>query len=312
MNQVVSLVGASGFVGRAAHRALVKRGCRVRAVSAPRLIATEDVAVGYASDHPEAVKLLSAEFDGSSVVINCAGDPDASSRNAAKLFGANAALPGLITEAARDAGSSRLVHVSSAAVQGAAPMLDASERTHAFSQYAQSKILGEQAVRKAASPPSTVIYRPPSVHSPERRVTRGIRRLALSPLASVIATGDSPTPQAHIDNVGDAVAELATTSHEPPAVVIHPWEGWTTGELMRVFGDGREPRRIPVVAAPAIHRLLRSFARNAYLAPNARRVEMMWFGQKQDTSWLTAQGWRPPASRSAWIRMIAEIDETPA
>lgn len=309
MSHEVALVGASGFVGRSAHRALLRRGHQVRPVVAPRLLAHAEDAASFADGDPEAVRALSEQFRGCDIVVNCAGNPDASSRDVKVLIGANAALPGVVAQAAHDAGATRLVHVSSAAVQGAVPVLDASDTTQAFSTYARSKILGEGAVLRSRSPKSTVIYRPPSVHSPERRVTRGIRRLAKSPLASVVGAGDSPTPQAHIDNVGDAIAELATAALSPPTVVIHPWEGWTTVELMRVFGDGHEPLHIPAVAGPAIRGLLRHVARIARLAPNARRIEMMWFGQGQDLSWLTKIGWEPPANREAWKLLVADIDE---
>ena len=36
------------------------------------------------------------------------------------------------------------------------------------------------------------------------------------------------------------------------------------------------------------------------IAANARRVEMLWFGQPQATSWLTEAGWSPPAGHEAW------------
>lgn len=307
MTSTVAIVGASGFIGRSAVHRLRKRGAIVRAVSAPRLAVSAQEAVN-AWRSSSAVCELAAEFDGCDVVVNCAGNPDASSRDLAGLFGANAALPGVVAAAAKKAGATRVVHVSSAAVQGAKQRLDATGDTQAFSAYARSKIEGERAFLTATSPTSSVIYRPPSVHSPERRVTRGIRRLATSPLASVVGSGISPTPQAHIDNVGDAIAELALTSSPPPSVVIHPWEGWTTGELMRVFGSGREPHHLPAAAGSAIRRCLRFIARSARLAPNARRVEMMWFGQEQADSWLTSCGWTPPAGRSSWVSLVAAID----
>jgi nucleoside-diphosphate-sugar epimerase len=254
------------------------------------------------------VDSLAAALTGSNVVVCCAGNPDASSRDLEGLFGANAALPGVSAAAAAAAGARRFIHVSSAAVQGGAERLDASDDTQAFSPYARSKIDGEHAVTAAPSPDSTVIFRPPSVHSSERRVTRGIRMLARSPLSSVVGPGTDPTPQAHIENVAAAVAELALTPSDPPPVVIHPLEGWTTAELMRTFGSGREPLHIPAALGPVLRQALHLAAAVDRLAPNARRVEMMWFGQAQDESWLTEQGWTPPVGREAWRAMIDQID----
>lgn len=304
MSTRVAVVGGSGFVGRSVIAQLAVRDVEAVAVPAPRLSCAPDSTATAWRDNTttDQVATIFANFD---IIINCAGDPDASSRDVPRLFGANGALPGVVAAAARRAGAHRFVHVSSAVVQGGAEILDASLQVNGHSVYARSKIAGERAVEAAESPPCTVIYRPASVHSPERRVTRSIQRLARSPLASVVGSGDDPTPQAHIDNVGNAIAELALhEANEPPAVVIHPWEGWTTAELMRVFGDGREPVHIPGAMGPKLRYLLRTAVRSPRLAPNARRVEMMWFGQRQEASWLTMNGWVPPVGRDRWQQML--------
>lgn len=311
MTTEIAVIGGSGFVGRAVMDRLRARGVLPRAVRAPRLRSSSESAPTAWTSWPEVVADLAEELRGCDVVINCAGDPDASSRDLETLFGANAALPGIAAAAARAAGAHRFVHVSSAVVQGAAPRLDDSDNVSGFSAYARSKIYGERAVSCADAPASTTIYRPPSVHSPERRVTRSVHRLARSPLASVMGSGHAPTPQAHIQNVGDAIAELATTDQALPRVVIHPWEGWTTGELMRVFGEGHEPLHIPQRAARPVRHLLHAAGRVPRLAANARRVEMMWFGQEQAASWLTSQGWTPVVDREGWVRMIAEMSDAP-
>ena len=77
------------------------------------------------------------------VLINAAGNPDASSQDEDGLYGANALLPALLLRAARAAGVRRFVHVSSAVVQNDKAVLDASEDLRPFSPYSASKVMGE-------------------------------------------------------------------------------------------------------------------------------------------------------------------------
>lgn len=299
----VSVIGATGFVGSAVSTALEKRGCTVVRVPAPRLagVHSGDVfsLVNASSDTRSA---LAASFAQSSVVVNAAGNPDASSRDTMSLNAANGALPGLAAAAAADAGVFRFIHVSSAVVQGRRAQLDETSHFDAFSSYASSKVLGEKAVLHFGAG-NVVIYRPPSVHGIDRRVTRMIARIAASPFRSVARPGDAPSPQALITNVADAIAHLATVKDAPPSVVIHPWEGLTTSDVMRYLG-GRDPHLVPPAIAAAVVKILaKAGTLQPRVAANARRVEMLWFGQGQADSWLTHSGWAPPADRREWIAL---------
>jgi hypothetical protein len=145
------------------------------------------------------------------------------------------------------------------------------------------------------------------VHSADRRITRALTALAGSPLSSVARPGTAPTPQAHIDNVGDAIAFLAVCPEQPPPVVMHPWEGFTTAEFMELLG-GRPPRRVPAWLTTAVITALRASGGTLRpVAANARRLEMMWQGQGQAVSWLERSGWVAPAGREAWLRTAAEV-----
>lgn len=308
MIKLVAVVGGSGFVGRQVVERLGHRSVAVRTVRAPR-IRMEGPDAPISQDQLDAhIDRLTPFLSDASVIINCAGNPNASSRDLPALFGANAALPLVIREAASRVGADRLVHVSSAVVQGSSPTLDASTATGGSTAYAKSKIAGEQVVLDADGLVPVVVYRPPSVHGADRRVTRSIRRLARSPLSSVVGPGDRPTPQAHILNVAEAICELALCDEKPPSIVIHPSEGWTTAGLMRTFGDGKEPLHIPNMFEPLLRSVLQTLQRSPQLAANARRVEMMWFGQGQAQSWLTTRGWTPPVDRRAWRDMFGGID----
>lgn len=285
------MVGASGFVGDAVCAALRNRGHVVLPVRAPRL--AEDP--GPQVLRSEAAS-LAAVVASSDAVVNCAGVPDSTGSDASSMVGANAVLPGLIAETASEA-KVRFVHVSSAAVQGRRAILDATNEMAPFSPYSESKAAGERA---ALAFPNTVVYRPPGVHGAQRRVTRDIARLARSQMSSVAGTGSANTAQSLIENVGDAIAFLATCAAQPPTVVSHPSEGITTASLLQDLG-GKHPRHIP-------RPLARAIVDSAYFAAKprpglngvARRLEVLWFGQGQAPSWLTTAGWRPPCDRTAW------------
>ena len=289
----IAVVGASGFVGSAVAEAARRAGHTVIPLRAPRLAPGTELR-GPTRD-------LAAQVADVDVVVNCAGNPDASASSLEDLHMVNSVLPGVIGSAARVAGVPRYVHVSSAVVQGRREILDSSRETDAFSAYARSKIDGEVSAW-TEGPEATIVYRPPSVHAPTRRVTRQLASIAISPLSTVAGTGDRPTPQTHIIDVADAILTLCTARNPPPAVVHHPWQGHTTGGLLRLLGDGRAPRQVPESFGRLLLRVAAAAGRLApRVAPYARRVEMIWFGQAQGPSWLTEQGWRHVTTDADWV-----------
>lgn len=303
----VAVVGATGFVGTSAVDALRARGASVTRVRAPRLAPVEpSLARSAVGQQPEVLEMLAQTFCGHDAVVNAAGDPSASSVAQAALVAANAVLPAVLARAAASVGVLRFIHVSSAAVQGRMRLLDETQRTEPFSAYSRSKALGEELLREEADG-RAVIYRPASVHGMDRRITRSLSGIARSPVASVARPGTARSPQAHIANVGDAIAYLATCDDQPPGVVMHPWEGHTTMSLLELLG-GRKPVQIPMPVARLTATALRTVgAAFAPAAANARRLEMMWFGQGQAESWLTRTGWAPPAGVEAWEQMAVEV-----
>lgn len=305
----VALLGASGFVGSAVLEALTAQGSEVVIIKAPRLSTTSRAAAEIMREAGNSclVERIAADLEGVQALVNAAGFPDASSLDEDRLFGANALLPRVALEAATRAGVERFVHVSSAVVQNDKPVLDESEELRPFSPYSWSKVVGEQVTRERIPDGVMVIrYRPPSVHAPGRRVTRMISRIAASPLATVARPGDQPTPQAQLPNVASAVACLATTAAEPPAVVLHPSEGVTVTSLLRELGGGRIPRRLPRWLTVAVVATVRTMGRmHRPTAVNARRLELLWLGQRQAESWLTLIGWVPPVGPEGWIGLAS-------
>jgi UDP-glucose 4-epimerase len=295
----VAVVGASGFIGHWVADALQRRGAQVAEVQAPRLTTSARTVSGLrgelsSRDVLRAKTRLREALSGADRVVNAAGVSAAGAKLGDDLVGANALLPAVV-EAARPRGA-RLVHVSSAAVQGRRPVLDETHETRPFSPYSQVKTWGEELLCGCAD---TVIYRPTSVHGADRQVTRSLLRLLASRFASVAGPGDRPTPQVLVVNVGDAIAAVTLDDETPPPVVLHPGEGLTTAELVRVAG-GREPVHVPVPLARALVSGARLAGRtSAKAAAAGRRAEMLWFGQAQAPSWLEGR-WVAPVGHEGW------------
>lgn len=285
----VAVLGASGFVGSHVARALEARGAIVRPITSPR--------INNQTDQSKIIAQLAEASEQCVAIVNAAGIAEATSSSDRARW-ANSALPPLIAAAANEHGI-RFIHVSSASVQGRRNALDSSPERAPFSFYSMTKAQAELTLLKALG--KIVIYRPPGVHAPSRGVTQAIARLARSPLSSVAAPGHLPSPQAWAPNVGDAVAFLALTQNSPPIIVHHPWEGVTTTSLLQQLGK-REPLVLPRwLASAAVTTLFFGSHIAPALSGHARRLEVMWFGQKQSESWLTQQGWQPPIPPEAWI-----------
>ncbi len=303
----IALFGATGFVGSAVARACVAADHEVVALRSPRVrceASDVDQVQDQAQSLNELVDSTAAQILGCDVVVNAAGCAEALSGDEAVLLGANALLPAVLAAAVGVAAVPRLVQVSSAAVQGRRPILDESAEYDAFSPYARSKILGEQAVRRTAA---GVVYRPTSVHGLSRGVTEKLAGIARGPISSVAGDGSRPTPQILDTSVGSAV-RFIVEADRVPGIVMHPWESMTTRSLLVALGAGRTPRRIPASVARGT---VRTLSRAAQLRPGAqglaRRLEMLWFGQEQGDSWLTSTGWTGAATPEDWSALGREL-----
>jgi nucleoside-diphosphate-sugar epimerase len=304
--KTVSILGGTGFVGQAIVQAFLQKGWSVRTIPAPRLIFTGEIPESVLPTElfSSEILRLSEQLKSSVAIVNAAGDPNASSQNLTSVLGPNAALPIIVKRAAEMAKVARYVHISSSVVQGDRAVLDSTTNLLPFSPYSKAKALGEKWLLKEPSVvTTTTIFRPPSVHAVGREVTEKIRTLAASPLSSVAGTGSSQTPQALLENVADAVTFLVASPEQPPLIVHHPWEGLTSIELLRFLGN-REPRHVPKGLARALIKAVKVTERSVKLiAPNRRRLELLWFGQSVAPSWLEQAGWLAPLGKEKWIEL---------
>jgi UDP-glucose 4-epimerase len=305
MSESITVLGASGFVGRATVTALRRRGVEVRPVVAPRLRWPadwpHDLAAVRRDTHREVVDGLARRLQGSRAVVNAAGLPEGTAPATPGLYGANALLPALLSRACMLAGVARYVHVSSAVVQGGR-ILDETSRTAPFSPYSHSKALGERLLL-AERATGRVIFRATWVHDAGRPNTRALVRLARSLASSVAGDGSAPTPHVLIDDLALSVIHLALAPGPVPDIAIQPANGMTTGLLLRLLG-GREPRRVAPVLARAAVRSMRASGRlwpHAHV--HARRAEMVLFGRRQVRGWLCDQRVVPPLRPEAWLRL---------
>ncbi|WLS45133.1 NAD(P)-dependent oxidoreductase [Micromonospora profundi] len=301
----IAVLGSSGFVGRAVVTELRSRGIEVQTVPAPRLswplaqaLRVDSVPSGR---DDEAVADLARQLDGAQVVINTAGLPNGSAPDSAELYGGNALLPTLVARASALVGATRMVHVSSAAAQGALA-LDETARTTPFSPYSRSKAIGERMLRHEDCI-DTVIYRSTWVHDVDRPNTRALVRLAQSRLSCVAGAGDAPTPQVLIEDVVASIVHLGLVNGPVPSIVLQPPNGMTTGLLLRLLG-GREPRHIPARLARYATSGINAYGKTSLRAnAHARRVDMLLFGKPQVPGWLAEQGLAPQLRPEAWERL---------
>lgn len=336
----VVVFGATGFVGRAVAEAIAASGGEVTSLPAERLraepirlveladsltvTAAGDAAAGQ-SGSPAApgfkltfdgvpraglvddglVDDVATSLNGHDVVVNAAGLPDATALATPELFGANALWPLVLGLACERAGVARLVHVSTAAVQGRIRVLDDSPRYAPVSPYAEAKALGERLLTGLAgtSRLSVTLFRPPSVHGSGRDLTRAFARWCERFPLVVSGQGDQPVPVALIGNVAAAIAALVAAD-DPPLMVSHPSEGHTVRSLYESFAPGRRIWSLPPGVVRAALRALEPVGRVFPPAAAAsRRPELLLLGQAQAPSWLEGQRFVLPLGHAEWAEL---------
>lgn len=294
-----SVVGASGFVGSAIFKVLSQANPNVRGLKAPRLQWTESIPPTVASVESKfgaEIKQLAGELRNTELLINAAGLAKPDGKDDGSLIGANSVLPIVLHISARRAKVRRFIHLSSAAVQGDAPMLDETARTAPNSPYARSKALAEEMMleldARTRSELESVILRATSVQGEGRPTTRQLIKYARSPFAVVAAPGTQPTVVSTSEQLARFVLFLSQYADTLPQIVLQPNEGLSVRDVIVKYG-GREPVLVP---AP----VLRAVVKGGYLAERVltgrrtgrvRRIEVAWFGQSQVHGWARDVGY---------------------
>lgn len=323
--QKVAVLGASGFIG--SHVTAYARGvgADVAPVDMPRVASIRDPeAVAEAADlwrrtHHGLFDDLCTALAPCDVVINAAGDPRSGSRDRAQLRAANALLPAVVAQASHRAGVRRLVHISSAAVQGRRDPLDESPALDPLSPYASSKAEGEQyllAARPERSevPPELVVYRPASVHAIGHPATHAFARVvSLLPVVPVEATTDGtkgprPVPVALLDNVAAGIwfaATLVQPTVIQRTIVLQPDEGMTARRLLELFGARRIVSLPPRATDAILAQLGRLTRPSPYLTSRLRWLELLLRGQEVNATTLTNAGFTGPVGGEGWDALAA-------
>ncbi len=301
----VAVLGGTGFIGSSIVAHCRSTGVSVACLSTPRISAARgsvpDAAASWRRLNGDAFDGLCQALTPFDVVVNAAGLATPGAADTPALFGADAVLPSVVAQAARYAGVRRLVHVSTAAVQGRRHPLDETSRVSPLSPYAAAKAEGERAVLADAvdSPAEVVVYRPTSVHGPGRTVTRHLARIAPSLPLVPVAGDDRPSPVALVENVAAGIVFAASMPLRRP-IVLQPWEGITTRGLLELFG-ARRVVGLPAAAVGAVVQLAaRSVAQSPRLSGRVRQVEIVVQGQGVQAEALAAAGFHPPAGWDRW------------
>jgi NADH dehydrogenase len=196
--KLVTIFGGSGFVGRHAVAALAKRGWRVRAAVRRPDLAGHLQPMGAVGQihavqanlrYPDSVRRAVEESD---AVVNAVGILAPAGRQTFDAVHEQGAAS--IAHAAREAGVTRLVHISA---------IGADAKSAAA--YARSKAAGEHAVLETFS--NAVILRPSIVFGPEDEFFNRFAGLArMSPFLPLIGGGKTKFQPVYVGDVAAAIA----------------------------------------------------------------------------------------------------------
>ena len=278
MKPVLAMTGATGFVGGATMRDAVAAGWHVRALT--RRPQPEQGGVTWIEGALDQSDSLAEMAAGADAVMHIAGVVNVPTR--AAFEAGNATATANVVDAARGAGVTRFVHVSSLAA-----------REPGLSNYGWSKERAEAAVKDSGL--DWTIVRPPAVFGPGDTEMLDLFRMARRGIA-VVPSGRMSA--IYVDELARLLVTLAADRGASIGQIYEPDDGKPTGWSHRGFARavaravGRQ--RLSTLATPAL--LLKAGGRldtlvrrsRAKLTPDRARYIA-------HPDWVATEGACPPA-----------------
>ena len=204
MQNLVTVFGGSGFVGKQAVRALAKRGWRIRvAVRNPNLahalrLAGDVGQIDLVQANVRVESSVARALEGAQAAVNLVAVARETARQTFEALHVEGARS--VARAARAAGVGQFVHMSALGADAKSP-----------SSFARSRAAGEAAVREAF--PGAVVLRPSVVFGPEDDFFNRFASIAtLSPALPLVGGGHTLFQPVF---VGDVAKALARTAVDP-------------------------------------------------------------------------------------------------
>jgi nucleoside-diphosphate-sugar epimerase len=232
MSPTVAVTGATGFIGRHVTADFLDRGFTVRAIVRPESVHEADARATVVRA-PLKADALGAAFTGAEAVVHLAGVIEALSES--HYTAVNVTATSAVARAAAAAGA-HLVHVSSLAAAGPAPIRaprDEDDEPNPLTPYGRSKLDGERAVN-SVSGLSWTILRPGVVYGPGDRAMFLFFKCAALGVLPHVGRRDAAYMFVHVDDVVRTIAaavaarssgSLLFVSHPRPATAREVLEG---------------------------------------------------------------------------------------
>ena len=251
-NQLVTVYGGSGFVGRHVVRALARRGYRIRvAVRRPELAGFLRPLGAVGQIHAVQTNLRHGESvrkaaEGADAIVNLVAILHESGRqrfDAVHVVGAEA-----IASAAQDLGIARLAHVSAIGADAGSDSI-----------YARTKAQGEAAIVRHV--PEAVIMRPSIVFGPEDHFFNRFAAMArLSPALPLIGGGHTRFQPVFVGDLAQAIAMAVDGETNPGTIYeIGGPQIRSFRELMEIMLAEIDRKRLLVSVPWPIARLMAAF-----------------------------------------------------
>ncbi len=277
---VLAMTGATGFVGGATLRHAIDAGWHVRALTRRPQPEREGVTwIAGALDKPDSLAEMAA---GSDAVMHIAGVVNVPTR--AAFEAGNATATGHVIDAARGAGVTRFIHVSSLAA-----------REPGLSNYGWSKERAEIIVRDSGL--DWTIVRPPAVFGPGDTEMLDLFRMARRGIALLPPKGRMSA--IYVDDLARLLVALTSDRSASVGAIYEPddgrMDGWSHRSFARAIGRAVGRSHVATLAIPGavlkaggrIDKLVRRS--RAKLTPDRARYIA-------HPDWVATAGAHPPAA----------------